>query len=296
MPKINAPHFATLTVPANQPRAAARHSKISQVSDDIYMVRGKMPSTPSRPLFERILMYFSRTMTIVRRKNEAGNYELTLINSIRLKDKALAQLAELGEIKHVVRLGSFHGVDDAFYLQRFSATYWVVEGMKNAPGLAVEPQILSQSNLPIKGSQLFNFENLVYPEAIIILPPTTQRAGVAVTTDAIQNHTSIFDIDNSPLVSLAIWRIGLVGKARLGPIWMRDQVPANNDAASLGALTAQAKKQNMVEFFHPQYERLLSQHDFDMLMPGHGWPIMHGAKEAIQTSMDNQLAICSPVP
>ncbi len=191
-------------------------------------------------------------------------------------------------MKHVVRLGSFHGVDDAFYLQHYDAKYWVVEGMVNAPGLTVEPEVLSNSNLPIPGSELFSFEELPHPEAIIILPATTQRAAVAITTDSIQNHRSIFDLDNSPLVSLAIWRIGLVGMARLGPIWLREQTPANT---GLAPLTTQEKKRNMAEFFRPQYERLLSEHEFDMLMPGHGWPIYQGAKEAIAASMDRQLSI-----
>ncbi len=288
MSKLKPPHFATLTVAADQPRAAARHSKIQRVTDEIYMVRGKMPSTPSRPLFERLCLYFSRTMTIVRQKNSAGGYELTLINTLRLNDKTLMQLSELGEIKHIVRLGSFHGVDDAFYVQRYAARYWIVEGMKSAAGLDVQTEILSNTNLPIAGSQLFSFEQLTYPEAIIVIPTTQLGAGVAITTDAIQNHRSAFDIDNSPLVSLAIRYIGLVGKARLGPIWMREQVPVNTPTATL---TAQEKSRRIVDFFRPQFERLLEEYDFDMLIPGHGWPIHQGAKKALAASMDSQLGL-----
>ena len=205
MAKFNADRFATVTVAADQPRSAARHSKIKRIDDDLYMVRGKMPSTPSRSLFERMFLYYSRTMTIVRRTNDEGSDELTLINAIRLNDKTLAKLSELGEIKHVVRLGAFHGVDDAFYVQRYPAKYWVLDGMTSAPGLETKPQLLSENNLPIPGSQLFSFQGINYPEAILILPPTANTQSVAITTDAIQNHTSIFDIDNSPLVSLAIW-------------------------------------------------------------------------------------------
>ena len=94
--------------------------------------------------------------------------------------------------------------------------------MKNAIGLKVEPEILSEENNPFANGEVFNFDNLPYPEAIIILSPTPQRAGIAITTDSIQNHRSVFDIDNSPLVSLAIWRISLVGPARLGPIWLKE--------------------------------------------------------------------------
>lgn len=286
MAKTSTPHFATLTVAASQLRAAARHSKIQLVTDNVYMVRGKMPSTPSRPLFERVFLYYSRTMTIVRSKNSEGGYDLTLINALRLNDKALAQLSELGEVKHIVRLGSFHGVDDAFYVQHYAAKYWVVDGMKSAPGLAIEPEILSDTNLPFTNSRLFSFHGLTYPEAIIILSANDKRAGVAITTDAVQNHRSIFDINNSPLVSLAIWRIGLAGKARLGPIWMREQTAVN---PSEETLTPEEKEHAMAAFFIPQFNRLLAECDFDMLMPGHGWPIYEGAKAAISASMNSQL-------
>jgi len=67
-------------------------------------------------------------MTIVRQQSSDGSYELTLINTIRLDDKTLAQLSMLGEIKHVVRLGAFHRVDDAFYLQRNPTKCWIIEG------------------------------------------------------------------------------------------------------------------------------------------------------------------------
>jgi hypothetical protein len=160
--------------------------------------------------------------------------------------------------------------------------------MTSAPGRETKPQLLSENNLPIPGSQLFSFQGINYPEAILILPPTANTKGVAITTDAIQNHISIFDIDNSPLVSLAIWRIGLVGIARLGPIWMRDQVPLEISPKAMPTLE---KKSNMIALFRPQYESLLAQFDFDMLMPGHGWPITSGAKEAIKVSMEQQLRV-----
>ncbi len=283
-----APHLSTLTVSTNSPREAARHSKIEQVNDDVFMVRGRMKSTSARPLFERIFVYYSRTMTIVRRQGTDGSYELTLINTIRLNEKTLTKLTELGTIKNVVRLGAFHGVDDAFYLQRFNAKYWTVEGMVNAPGLTTMPSILSCDNLPISDANFFSFQGLAYPEAIILLNKTERRSGVAITTDAIQNHTSVIDIDNSPLVSLAIWRIGLSGRARLGPIWLREQALSSTEREEL---SAPEKRKKIVEFFKPQFQRLLDEHDFKMLLPGHGWPIYNHADEAIKLSIDKQLAL-----
>lgn len=59
---------------------------------------------------------FSRHMTAVRECNA-----LTLINSIRLDDAGLAQLDALGRVAHVVKIGSLHGRDDAFYKAHYGA-------------------------------------------------------------------------------------------------------------------------------------------------------------------------------
>lgn len=272
--------FATLTVAATSPRGASRHGPVQTVADDVFVVRGKMPSTPSRPWFERWFVYFSRTMTIVRQRKADGSFGLTLINTIRLGDDGLSQLAELGKIDNVVRLGAFHGIDDAFYIRTFGAKYFVVKGMQSAPGLEVSSEQMSESNLPIGGCQLFSFDRLRFPEAILILAPTASRPGVAITTDSIQNHQRVLLLDNSPLVSFAIWKIGLRGPARLGPLWMNEQAPGEGQENSRSARDA---------FFRPQFQRLLDEYDFDVLIPGHGEPMLKNAKVAIAASMEQQL-------
>jgi len=40
--------------------------------------------------------------------------QLTLINPVRRDEEGLRALEALGEIKHVLRLGPLHGMDDAF--------------------------------------------------------------------------------------------------------------------------------------------------------------------------------------
>ena len=287
MAKIDAPEFAKISVPADQPRPAARHSKVMHVTGDIYMVRGRMKSTKARSLFERLFLHYSRTMTVIRRDNGKGGYDLTLINTIRLNEGGLAQLQKLGRIAHVVRLGSFHGVDDTFYLDRFGAQYWVVADMEHAPGFAGDFQTMSPTHLPIADAGYFAFESIKFPEAVIILPATADRAAMAITTDSIQNHTGALDIDNSLLVSLAIRKIGLIGEARLGPIWMRDQVEYTGEALTDGA----AKRAQMIACLRPQYEALIADFEFDTLMPGHGWPIYSGARQAIAKSIEDQLTL-----
>ena len=285
------PHFTVLSVPARTPLPASRHGNIEQLTDDVFFVRGRMPTTPKRPLFARIFLHFSRTMTIIRHQNNQGEYELTLLNTIRLNDAVLAQLEALGTVKNIVRLGSFHGIDDAFYVQHYDAEYWIVDGMKSAEGLETTPRLLSETSAhgtPIPGARIFIFTDIAYPEAVYILPSNESRPGVAISTDSIQNHTSIWDIDNSLFVSLAIWRIGLLGKARLGPIWLREQTPRDAETDP-----KQNRQQTIVSFFRPKFERLVSDFDFDILVSGHGWPIRSNAKSAVRDSMNTQLAIPS---
>ncbi|MBO6504139.1 MAG: hypothetical protein JJ850_10990 [Kordiimonadaceae bacterium] len=279
--------FAKITVPSDNPRQAAKHSDIKKIANDVFMVRGAMPSAPGRPIWERLFLRYSRTMTVVRHHSPDGGSDLTLINTMRLSPAGLEALTGMGRIRNIVRLGAFHGVDDAFYVSEFGADYWQVEGMQPATDYRGEVRTMSESSLPIPDAKLFCFEGLNYPEAILLLPAQQDRPGVAITTDSIQNHTSAWDPDNSFLVSMAIKRIGLLGPARLGPVWLRDQVPANKNAPEL---TGAVKKKNMTSFFRPQFQRLLHDFDFDMLVPGHGWPVMKDAKAAVRASIEKQLS------
>lgn len=43
---------------------------------------------------------------------------------MRLSDASLGQLDALGNVRHVLRLGDFHGLDDRFYVDRYQAEFW----------------------------------------------------------------------------------------------------------------------------------------------------------------------------
>jgi hypothetical protein len=65
-------------------------------------------------------------MVIIR-----NGHQLSLINTVRLDDAGLAVLDRLGKVTNVVRIGAFHGRDDAFYLDRYGAKLWALPGMKH---------------------------------------------------------------------------------------------------------------------------------------------------------------------
>ena len=89
---------------------------------------------------------------------------LIVANAVRLDARGEAQLAELGEVKHVVKLGFFHGRDDAYYRDHFGAKYWALpNGTRPADPSADET--LQPDHLPAADVELFTFDSAKRPEA-----------------------------------------------------------------------------------------------------------------------------------
>jgi len=100
------------------------HGEIEEVFPDVFFVTGT-----SRPDFGGDALQFSRNMTIVR-----DNGDLSLINTVRLDDAGLARLDSLGRVTNVVKIGVFHGIDDAFYLERYDAKQWALPNVEHFAG------------------------------------------------------------------------------------------------------------------------------------------------------------------
>lgn len=92
------------------------HDPIEEIQPDVFMVRGCIKMNA--------LMTITRNMAIVR---HAG--ELTLVDPIRLSAAEEKRLDALGAVRRILRLGSMHGVDDPYYIERYGAELW-------APGLS----------------------------------------------------------------------------------------------------------------------------------------------------------------
>ena len=87
------------------------HDPIEQVAEDLFLVRGCVKLNA--------LMTITRNMVVVRHGGD-----LTLVDPIRLDATEEARLRSLGEVRRVVRLGPFHGMDDRYFLDTFGAEYW----------------------------------------------------------------------------------------------------------------------------------------------------------------------------
>src|SRR5688500_16275030 len=99
------------------------YTSIKEIFPDVFQVEGGFRFGPG--------MWITRNMHVVRQGKE-----LTLINSVRLCPEREADLLALGEVKHLLRIGEFHGADDPYYVHRFKPTLWAPPGMKHrAPDL-----------------------------------------------------------------------------------------------------------------------------------------------------------------
>src|SRR5476651_817180 len=92
------------------------HSEIKEIFPNIFFVMGTNITN-----YNNVELQHSRNMIIIR-----DNDKLSLINTVRLDDKGLAQLDALGEVKNIIRIGAFHGRDVAFYLDKYHAKLWAL--------------------------------------------------------------------------------------------------------------------------------------------------------------------------
>ncbi len=220
------------------------HGELREVFEDVFLVTGSVFVKPG--------LRISRNMIVLRE-----NDELSLISSVRLNEDGLAALDKLGTVRHVVKLGAFHGMDDRFYVDRYQAEMWAVEGMEHADALATTRVLEPGGPLPISRASLFVFETSAKPEAALLLE---RDGGILLTCDSLQNWASTDEFFNEEgAAKLTAW--GFVRPANPGPGWLAACSPKASD-----------------------FERLLRL-EFAHLVPSHGTPLRERAKGAFSESL-----------
>jgi hypothetical protein len=226
-------------------RPAEPHGPLEEVAADVFMVRGSYRAGP--------LMSIGRNMTVVRQ-----GAELVVLNSIRLSAAGEAALSALGRVAHVVRLGWFHGSDDAYYIARFGAEHWV------PPGIGVQGRLLVDGAAgPLDRGEMFVFDVPAGGEAIARLP----AADAIVTCDSVQNWET--NRGCSFLGGLTMKALGFFVPAKIGPLWAKRVT--NRAVSTLGA----------------EFARLL-RGKFALLLPGHGEPL-RDAHEAVRRGVERDI-------
>ena len=224
---------------------ATPHGAITEVFPDIFHVTGSVDMVPG--------MRISRAMTILRNSDA-----LTLISPIRLSDEGLAALDALGRVENIVKLGGYHlgaqnGLDDPFYIDRYGAKLWALEGMEHKGGLTPDRILQVGGEMPIPGLSLFTYETSKLPEGMFLLD---RQGGILITADSLQNWTK----PNAFFSEIAAERMGQAGffkPANIGPEWLRFCAPDPSEFDRVATL------------------------NFQHLLPSHGSPLLHRAKEAL---------------
>ena len=229
---------------------AAPHGPIQEVFPGVHFVTGTM---------QTVLMgahwHFSRNMTVVQDGNA-----LTLISTVRLDDAGLAALDALGTVQHIVKIGSLHGLDDAFYRARYpQATFWALPGM---PGTEADKHLTIGGELPFAGASLFVFEHTKLPECILRID---REGGILVACDSLQNWVgpdAFFSDESRKMMT----DMGFFQSANLGPVWMQVNEPKAADFVRLKDVPFQHAlcghgvplKDKAQELFHARFQNVFS--------------------------------------
>jgi hypothetical protein len=221
---------------------ALPHGRLEEVFPDVFFVTGTM-----RTVLMDAQWQFSRNMTVVR---DGG--ALTLVNAVRLDEEGLAQLDALGSVANVVKIGSLHGRDDAFYKERYGAKLWALPGMTHAHGLLADAELTAGGEVPFAGCGVFIFRSTKLPECILRID---RAGGILVACDSLQNWLEpdeYFSNESRRMMT----EMGFFEPANLGPLWRQVCEPRAEDFVRLRELA------------------------FRHALCGHGAPLRHTAKEA----------------
>ena len=179
------------------------HDAIVEIAPDIFMVRGSLKMNP--------VMRISRNMAILRH-----NGELMLVNPIRLNSGEEARLNTLGKVKHILRLGCYHGIDDPYYMDKYSPEFWCQSGGTIYPEPEIDHVITEATKLPFPGAQLFCFRRTLQPESALLI---NTGKGIMLTCDSIQHYGDYSN--NNRVASLMMPLIGFRRTTVLGPFWVK---------------------------------------------------------------------------
>jgi hypothetical protein len=220
--------------------AALPHGPLREVLPDVFFVTGT---------FRRGILRFSRNMTVVR-----DGEELTLVNAVRLDDAGLAELDALGRVRHVVKLGFYHGIDDPFYVDRYAAKLWALPEHQHEGGLTTDVELREGGEVPFSRGSLFVYRTAFRPEAVLHVDA---EGGVLVACDSLHNWTRTNEYFNG-LTKFLFRLLGFIGPPTVPRAWRIDARPRAEDFERLNAL----------EFAH--------------LLSAHGEPLLGTAHEALE--------------
>lgn len=220
--------------------AAMPHGELQPIIDDAWFVTGSVMLKP--------LVRLVRNMAVLRHEGE-----LTLINAVRLNAEGERALDALGRVTHIMKIGG-HGMDDAYYADRYGAKLWSADGNNGAT------QLNEDTELPLPGVKVFRFRTTKIPETALHVD---RDGGLLITCDAVQHWVPHPLMSTGAKIITAM--LGFRNPAQIGPPWRKLQTPPG------GSL-------------RPEFERLASL-PFDKLIGGHGGLLAADASRVLGESI-----------
>jgi len=227
--------------------AALAHDPIEQIFPDIFLIHGSARVGPG--------MRMNRNMIIAR-----DGETLALISPVRLSKAEEAKLENLGRVKHVIRIGYYHGIDDRYYVERYGAEFWCQSGSDHYAETR-PTRLLDEANvLPTAGTELFIFRQTRFPEAAILIKA---HGGLLITCDSLQHWTD-WSYCTLP-AKLVVQIFGFSLRTLIGTFWLKYMTPKD------GSLK-------------PDFERLLKL-EFKHLVGAHGRLSRDRAHEEVEAEV-----------
>ena len=223
------------------------HDPLEPLFDDVFWVHGSVEFGPG--------LSMNRNMVVLRE-----NDGLTLIHPVRLSAEGEHALERLGDVRHVVRLGTAHGRDDRYYVDRYGASFWCQAGSTNYPEPAPTHILGEAAPLPVSGAELFVFRDVTTPESALLLQ---RHGGLLITGDSLHNWTAWSHCSDKAIAILEKGGISLT--MLVGTFWQRHVTPEG------GSLK-------------PDFERLLTL-DFSHHIGAHGALARDNAHSLIETAV-----------
>lgn len=235
-------------------RPAQPHGSIQEIFNNVFLVTGT-----NKTVHDGVELQFSRNMIIVKEEEK-----LTLINTVRLNEEGLQSLDKLGKVVNVVRIGAFHGYDDAFYLDRYQPAFWAIKGMEHQHVRVTDHELLPGGIMPFSNCTFFNFETTAFREGMLLL--NHPEGPILITCDSIQNWTAP-DAFFSDSCAALFQHQGLIKPANIPNTWLGACKPDGEELAKIKALT------------------------FSHLLSAHGDPIKNTAHEQVSKTLFEKFKI-----
>src|SRR5438093_857607 len=112
----------------------------STLAEDLYLVLG---------FYDAASGLVTHEADLNRLVAARGPQGWVLLNPVRLSERAESELLAKAPFRHAVRLGTYHGRDDRYYVDKFGVEFWGVPGEQTYPEPKFTREVTEDGSFPI---------------------------------------------------------------------------------------------------------------------------------------------------